>query len=252
VQKEQNEQLLYIHFHKKKIPFLQEHPQKSCGLIPVSYYEKPGKKSFDVVYKKHKKTVVTSHTLRVVVGKYQKEQIHVSKSKVHPKGKKLHARIAKEYKEAIGIYNTKTKKLLVDQPFILPIDSKITSSFGKARLYNNSLKGYHGGTDFRAKIGTPIQASNDGRVVLVKKRFYSGGTVVIDHGKGIYTCYFHMSSFSCKKGAMVHKGDIIGLSGKSGRVTGPHLHFGVRLDGVLVDPLDFIEKFNTYIVKENR
>ena len=138
------------------------------------------------------------------------------------------------------IYNTITPKSYIDGDFILPLNSVITSDFGKARIYNNTLKGYHSGTDFRAKTGTKVIASNRGRVVLAKDRFYSGGTVVINHGEGIYSCYFHMSKFFVKKGQIVKKGEAIGLSGQSGRVTGPHLHFGIRISGVQVDPLQFI------------
>ncbi|MBU1927583.1 M23 family metallopeptidase, partial [bacterium] len=124
------------------------------------------------------------------------------------------------------------------------------SDFGKARIYNDSLKGYHSGTDYRADVGTPIIASNDGVVALVEERFYSGGTVLVDHGQGIYTCYFHMSKFNVKKGQKIKKAQLLGLSGASGRVTGPHLHFAVRINKVQVDPLQFIELINNKLLKE--
>jgi len=126
----------------------------------------------------------------------------------------------------------------------MPMNSKITSEFGNARVFNGSLKSYHSGTDFRAKVGTPIKSVNDGKVVLVKDRFYSGGSVIVDHGEGVYTCYYHMSKFDVKKGDMVKKGQQLGLSGVSGRVTGPHLHFSARVSGVQVDPLQFINLVN--------
>ncbi len=148
------------------------------------------------------------------------------------------------------IYGTVTKESYINSKFILPLDSFITSDFGKARVYNGSLKGYHSGTDFRAIVGTPLIASYDGVVALVKDRFYSGGTVLINHGQGIYTCYFHMSAFDVKKDEKVKKGQVIGLSGVSGRVTGPHLHFAVRINAVQVDPLQFIELMNKNIFKE--
>jgi len=160
---------------------------------------------------------------------------------------KTKRRISKEYNDAMRVYGTVTDESYINSKFILPLDSFITSNFGKARVYNGSLKGYHSGTDFRAKIGTPIIASNDGVVALVKDRFYSGGTVLINHGQGIYTCYFHMSAFSVKVGQRVKKAQLLGLSGKSGRVTGPHLHFAVRINKVQVDPLQFIELMNRRI-----
>ena len=217
---------------------------KKYVLIPFSYYESQGNKSLKIKYIENKKTKFETLLLKVVDGKYAKEEISVSSSKVNPKSKKVKKRISKEYVEAMKIYNTVTPVSYISSVFIKPMDSKITSSFGKARVYNGSLKGYHSGTDYRAKVGTPIVAVNDGKVVLVQKRFYSGGTVLIDHGEGIYTCYFHMSKFSVKKGDMVKRGEMLGLSGQSGRVTGPHLHFSARINGVQVDPLQLITLMN--------
>jgi murein DD-endopeptidase MepM/ murein hydrolase activator NlpD len=188
--------------------------------------------------------------LHVEDGKYKKEEIHVGKSKVNPKAKAVKERISKEYSEAMKIYSTVTPKSYISSKFILPLSTFITSDFGKARVYNGSLKGYHSGTDFRAKVGTPLVASNDGVVALVKDRFYSGGTVLINHGQGIYTCYFHMSKFDVEKNQRVKKGQRIGYSGQSGRVTGPHLHFAVRINSVQVDPLQFVELMNKNIFKE--
>ena len=87
------------------------------------------------------------------------------------------------------------------------------------------------------------------RVALVKDRFYSGGTVLLDHGEGIYTCYFHMSKFDVKVGQLVKRGELLGLSGKSGRVTGPHLHFSARINAVQVDPLQLIEIMNKNLLR---
>ncbi|MEA1982287.1 MAG: M23 family metallopeptidase [Campylobacterota bacterium] len=214
------------------------------ALIPFSYYEKPENKTLHISYLQNKKLKNETMLLKVVDGQYEKEEITVSSSKVNPQSKEVKKRVSKEYAEAMKIYNTVTPKSYISSGFIEPMSSKITSSFGKARIYNGSLKGYHSGTDYRAKVGTPIIAANDGRVVLVKDRFYSGGTVLLDHGEGIYTCYFHMSSFSVAKNQLVKKGEKLGLSGKSGRVTGPHLHFSARINGIQVDPLQLIALMN--------
>jgi len=219
------------------------------ALVPFSYYDRPATKELTIFYKEAKKEKQKKVFLKLQAGKYTKETIHVAASKVNPKSSIVKKRIAKEYVEAMRVYHTVTPKSYLREPFILPMQSKITSSFGKARVYNGSLKGYHSGTDFRAKVGTPIYAANDGKVVLVKKRFYSGGTVIIDHGEGIYTCYFHMSRFDVKEGEMVQRGEKLGLSGVSGRVTGPHLHFAARVDGVQVDPLQLISLLNNNLLK---
>jgi murein DD-endopeptidase MepM/ murein hydrolase activator NlpD len=250
--KEKGTILQDVRYGRKRFPIFSDpdNAQYSYALIPFSYYTKLGKKVLYIDYIQHKKHKRESLFIEVVSGGYKKEEIHVSASKVNPRSKQVQKRISKEYSEAMRIYHTITLKSYIHKPFILPLHSKITSNFGKARIYNGSLKGYHSGTDFRAKVGTPIIAANDGRVVLVKKRFYSGGTVIVDHGEGIYTCYFHMSHFDVQKGTIVHRGQKLGLSGQSGRVTGPHLHFAARVDGVQVDPLQLIKLLNNNLLKE--
>jgi len=229
-----------------------ENPLKSnklYALIPFGYYEKLENKKIKINYLENNKNQHEDILLKVIDGKYKKEAIKVSSSKVNPTKKDVKNRISREYKEAMHIYYRITEHNYLMKPFILPLKSKITSPFGKARIYNGTLKGYHSGTDFRAKIGTPILAANGGKVVLVKTRFYSGGTVLLDHGNGIYTCYFHMSKFNVKVGEVVQRGEILGLSGDSGRVTGPHLHFSARINGVQVDPLQLISLMNENILK---
>lgn len=211
--------------------------------VPISYYEKPQTLKVYVHYTKNKKPESKLLFFKVVDGKYQKETLSVDNSKVKL-SKKDKKRAAKEYVEAMDIYNSTTPKSFIDSDFIMPLNSKITSDFGRARIFNGTLKSYHSGTDFRAKVGTPIKCVNDGKVVLVKDRFYSGGSIIVDHGQGVYTCYYHMSKFDVKKNELVKKGQLLGLSGASGRVTGPHLHFSARVNGVQVDPLQFIELIN--------
>lgn len=211
--------------------------------IPISYYQKPKKLDIVVHYTKNNKEKTKIIPIKVIDGGYEKETLKVDGSKVKL-SKDDKKRASKEYAEAIKIYNTTTDKNYADSKFIMPMESKITSDFGRARTFNGTFKSYHSGTDFRAKIGTPIKCVNDGKVVLVKDRFYSGGSVVVDHGQGVYTCYYHMSKFDVKKGQKIKKGEVIGLSGVSGRVTGPHLHFSARVSGVQVDPLQFIKLVN--------
>ena len=218
--------------------------KKMYVLFPQSYYETPKTRETELSYVKEKKKLTYKMAFQIVDGKYKKETIKVQKSKVNPKSEKVKKRTTKEYAQAMKIYKTITKKSYVTSNYIVPLKSKITSSFGKARVYNESLKGYHSGTDFRAKIGTPIIASNDGKVVLTQNRFYSGNSIIIDHGEGIYTCYYHLSEFKVNEGDFVTKAQIIALSGDTGRITGPHLHFSARVSGLQVDPLQLIELLN--------
>jgi len=222
--------------------------QKAYALLPMSYYEKPADKKVEIYYKEADKKKSKVLFFRIEDGKYQKETLKVNNSKVSL-NKKDKKRASAEYVEAMKIYKTLSDKSYMSKPFIIPLESKITSDFGKARIFNDTLKSYHSGTDFRAKVGTPLIACNDGLVVLAKDRFYAGGSVIIDHGQGIYSCYYHMSKFDVKKGSVVKRGDTIGLSGDTGRVTGPHLHFSFRVGGEQVDPLQLIELINKNLLK---
>ncbi len=179
--------------------------------------------------------------LPIIKGNYQQEELSVESSKVSPPKEALE-RIKQESAEATALYATFTPKRFWKESFEAPMQSHITSAYGNARVFNNSLQSYHSGTDFRAVIGTPIYASNDGVVALVKDRYYAGQSVIIDHGEGIYSVYYHLSASSLHVGDTVQKGSLIGLSGATGRITGPHLHFGFMVGGIPVDPLDFMAK----------
>lgn len=181
--------------------------------------------------------------LEITQGDYKKEVLSVEPSKVSPPKAAL-AQIKKESEEAKAIYQTSTPKRYWKKPFEMPMQSFITSAYGTARLFNDSLQSYHSGTDYRAIIGTPVHATNDGVVVLAKERYYAGGSLVIDHGEGVYSVYYHLSALPLHVGDRVQQGEVIGLSGATGRITGPHLHFGFMVGGIPVNPLDFIQKVN--------
>ncbi|WDL70709.1 M23 family metallopeptidase [Helicobacter winghamensis] len=206
--------------------------ERKIVILAIPYYSKPS-----VV------VLENGERVEVVQGSYKKESIQVSPSKAKPNPKNQE-RIKKEREEANAIYNNYSQKRLWDSTFMLPMQSKITSSYGNARVFNGEIKSYHSGTDFRAVIGTEIFASNRGKVVIAKDRFLAGGSVVLDHGEGVFSMYYHCSAIKVKVGEIVEKGDLIAFSGATGRVSGPHLHFGILVRGVQVDPLDFIAQVN--------
>tara|TARA_B100001063_G_C16747824_1_gene548561 strand:+ start:1068 stop:1940 length:873 start_codon:yes stop_codon:yes gene_type:complete len=213
------------------------------ALVPISYYKKPKKYKVIISYFKNDKKYFKSIKLNVIDGAYKSETITVSKSKFKPNKQRI-KRTKQEYKDAMSVYRSVSEKILWNEDFIYPMNSKITSAFGTKRVYNNQLKSYHSGTDFRAKVGTPIIASNSGIVRIAQNRFYAGNSIVIDHGHGVYSCYYHLSKMSFKVGDFVKKGEIIGLSGATGRITGPHLHYAFRINGIQVDPLQAIKILN--------
>ncbi|OGF50615.1 MAG: hypothetical protein A2231_09870 [Candidatus Firestonebacteria bacterium RIFOXYA2_FULL_40_8] len=126
--------------------------------------------------------------------------------------------------------------------FILPVEGKITTEYGMGRTVNGSQGGIHRGLDIGANEGTEIKAANDGIVVLSRKHILTGNTIVINHGEGVVSVYYHMSALVAVEGAKVKKGDVIGKVGSTGVSTGPHLHWGIWIFGVDVNPLELIEK----------
>jgi len=120
--------------------------------------------------------------------------------------------------------------------FAAPVSAEISDLFGVQRVFNGSVQSTHQGLDFRVPGGTSVAAVNRGRVILARALFFEGNCVVIDHGQGLLTLYLHLSKFLVKEGDDVDKGQPIGLSGGTGRATGPHLHLAVRWQGVYLDP----------------
>jgi murein DD-endopeptidase MepM/ murein hydrolase activator NlpD len=119
----------------------------------------------------------------------------------------------------------------------MPTDGPILNSFGRRRIINGEPRNPHTGEDIAAPEGAPVVASNSGVVRLIADHFFSGHSVFIDHGDGLYTMYFHLSKALVVPSQRVRKGEMIGLVGASGRATGPHLHWGARLNGARVNPL---------------
>jgi murein DD-endopeptidase MepM/ murein hydrolase activator NlpD len=120
--------------------------------------------------------------------------------------------------------------------FAKPRDAVITAHFGDKRTLNGKKPTQHFGLDLDGSTGDEIRAANDGRVVMVRDCFTSGNTVLVEHGAGLFTAYFHMSKFLVKPGQEVRRGELLGLVGKTGRVTGPHLHFGAHIGSLWVNP----------------
>jgi murein DD-endopeptidase MepM/ murein hydrolase activator NlpD len=125
--------------------------------------------------------------------------------------------------------------------FERPTETETSGVFGSARVYNGKKKSQHLGLDFRASTGTPVHATNAGTVILARPLYFEGNCVMLDHGQGLVTVYMHLSEFKVKEGDKVAAGQLIALSGGSGRSTGPHLHFAVRWRGEYLDPRTLLE-----------
>ncbi len=134
------------------------------------------------------------------------------------------------------IFATSAPEPLWHGDFRAPVLARPTDSFGTRRMFNGKLASIHKGMDFRAPIGTVVRASNSGVVVLARPLYYEGNCVIIDHGLGLYTLSMHFSRIDVHEGQHVVAGDRLGLSGATGRVTGPHLHWAVRWESAYLDP----------------
>ncbi len=151
-------------------------------------------------------------------------------------------RIRKDQEQFSRAFMTSAPERLWEGRFLLPIASEVSSPFGYRRVINGTPRAPHTGVDLRAALGSEVVAANHGRVVLLGDFFFSGHSLVLDHGAGLYTMYFHLAEFKVEMGVAVRKGDVIGLSGMTGRVTGPHLHWGARVNGARVDPFELVNK----------
>jgi murein DD-endopeptidase MepM/ murein hydrolase activator NlpD len=212
------------------------------ALVVVAFNSAPRETKIDLAWREKgsKKRRTTELPIRVVDGGYKSEVLKVQEDKINPP-KRVVKRILAESKEIAALYRRHSPKRLWSGTFQLPIDSEITSPFGNKRLYNGSMKSFHQGLDLRARTPTPIHAPEGAVVVLAKDLYFTGDTVILDHGHGLFTVYGHMSRLDVKKGQEVKKGDVLGLSGASGRASGPHLHWGAVLLRQKFNPQDLVQ-----------
>jgi murein DD-endopeptidase MepM/ murein hydrolase activator NlpD len=150
-------------------------------------------------------------------------------------------RVAREREMIQAMREVMTPVALWSGRFELPLRGVTTSPYGQRRLFNNELRSRHTGLDIDGDTGDPVYASNSGRVALSADLFYNGQAVFIDHGLGLYTGYFHLSKREVAEGEWVEKGQLIGRVGASGRVTGPHLHWHMYLQGFSLDPRTLLD-----------
>ncbi len=125
--------------------------------------------------------------------------------------------------------------------FILPLENSISTAFGIKRIINKKKNSIHRGIDIRGKKGEEVRAANRARVILAEELFYGGNTIILDHGQGIYSLYMHLSAFNVAVDDIVAKGSVIGFVGSTGRSTGPHLHFGIKVLNVNTNPISLTE-----------
>jgi murein DD-endopeptidase MepM/ murein hydrolase activator NlpD len=173
---------------------------------------------------------------------YEEQRLTIkNKRKVNPYAQDME-RIIRERSEIDAAFNNFRSVRRADTNFDLPTEGIISSSFGLKRILNDEPRNPHSGMDIAAPEGTPIHSPTTGIIVATGDYFFNGNTVMVDHGQGLITMYCHMSRISVKVGQAVDKGQYLGDVGKTGRVTGAHLHWGVSLNGARVNPALFLNK----------
>jgi len=178
--------------------------------------------------------------LKVGKGVFRTQKLSLPRSMVDLDAKTLE-RVNKEANRVKVLFQTFRDEKLWKGAFVRPLEGKLSSTFGLDRIINGQRRSPHTGVDLESEAGTPVWASNSGMVVLVDDLFFSGKSVILDHGWGLYSMYFHLSEGLVKEGDRIGRGDVLGRVGSTGRSTGPHLHWAIRMNQVRVDPLSLLK-----------
>ncbi len=226
-------------FDRAQLPF-QVTPTTWQVLVGIDLDAAPGTYPVSVDAGTAKTPAHKTYSLVVSPKKFATRKLTVDENFVNPPAN-MQERIARETARLNELWQRSTPSRLWNGPFVRPVPHQANSAFGTRSIFNGQPRSAHSGADFLSPAGTPIKAPNAGQVVLAEDLYYSGNTVVIDHGLGVYSLFAHLSAIDVRAGAAVATGDVLGKVGATGRVTGPHLHWMVRVAGARVDPLALLE-----------
>ena len=227
-------------WNERIVPLWQEGTDQGQrrGLLGVDLEKAPGEYELKVTGQTAGGERISCNVMVAVQkGQFATEKLQVEKQFVEPSPEQV-KRANEERQKLRDIFDRVTLERLWDGPFRIPLDGVTTgSNFGKRRILNGNPGSPHGGMDLPGTTGTPVHAAQRGRVALAEELFFSGKTVVVDHGLGIYTFYGHLSEIDVKADDSLETGAVLGKVGATGRVTGPHLHWGLTVERARVNPL---------------
>lgn len=204
------------------------------ALVGIDLSVKPG--TYEVTIDAGRDHLHATQALKVLPHRFATRTLNVDEAFVNPPAE-LQARIAREAQELAAIWLMASPRRLWSGGFLRPVPGMAAGGFGTRSVFNGRRRAPHGGADFLSPAGEPIVAPNAGRVVLARPLYFSGKTVIIDHGLGVFSLLGHLSVIDVKEGTTVAAGEVVGQVGATGRVTGPHLHWAVRVNSARVDPL---------------
>lgn len=209
------------------------------ALVGIDLTTKPG--TFPTMVTAMLPTGNASTMKQLTVGpkQFPTRRLTVNPAMVNPPPTALE-RIRRDTEKINRVYRSPSMERIWSGPFARPVLDPANSRFGSRSVFNNTRSSPHTGADFSSPSGTPIKAPNRGRVRLAEDLYFSGNTVILDHGLGLFSLFAHLSAFKVQEGDHVATGDVVGLVGATGRVTGPHLHWAVRATGARIDPLSLL------------
>jgi len=231
-------------FLSRTIPFFREfrpgEPAGYIGLLGIDMQDEPGTYELAVEVKQGEQAKQLSFNVLVAKEKFAVEHLKLPKEKIDLDEKST-ARWKAEQEQVKQALAENSRLKLWHSDFIEPVNGKRTGIFGSVRIMNGQQRNPHNGEDIGAPMGADVAATNDGVVRITVDHIFSGKGIFIDHGLGFYTMYFHLSEVLVKDGDLVTAGQIIGKVGATGRATGPHLHWGVKLNGARVNPYSLLD-----------
>jgi murein DD-endopeptidase MepM/ murein hydrolase activator NlpD len=229
------------HTHRAQaLPPTTTRPHAWIALVGIDLDVRPGTYTATVSATGPAGMATAKHRLAVRAKRFATRRLTVDPDFVDPPASEA-ARIERESAALTAAWEgTAGPSPAPELAFVPPVPDKANSAFGTRSIFNGERRNAHSGADFPSKAGEPIKAPAPGKVVIADDFYFSGGTVVIDHGLGVVSLFAHMSQILVKAGADVGAGEVLGLVGATGRVTGPHLHWTVRVNGARVDPLSLV------------
>ena len=231
-------------FLSRTIPFFREfrpgEPTGYIGLLGIDMQDDPGTHELAVEVKQGEQAKQLSFNILVAKEKFAVEHLKLPKEKVDLDEKAV-ARWKAEQEQVKEALAENSRLKLWHSNFLEPVNGKRTGIFGSVRIMNGQPRNPHNGEDIGAPMGADVAATNDGIVRITVDHIFSGKGVFVDHGLGFYSMYFHLSEILVKDGDLVTAGQIIGKVGATGRATGPHLHWGVKLNGARVNPYSLLD-----------
>ncbi|HET6371338.1 MAG TPA: M23 family metallopeptidase [Nitrospiria bacterium] len=229
-------------FHGKSIPFFKTDDRRFESLIGVDLAEPPSHLRVDVDFLKGSEQLGhRTYSVEVTAANFPTQKLTLPKAMVDLDSKTL-KRVKREKKVILAAFDHSADGRLWSGNFVMPVEGKIAGMFGVRRIMNGEPRNPHSGEDIVVPLGTEVHATNRGVVRLIGNYFFNGNSVILDHGMGLLSMYFHLKKVLVKEGETVERGQVIGLVGATGRATGPHLHWGVRLLDARVNPISLVQQ----------